>query len=155
MPLPIKIEHRIGVQATPDVIWQVVSDLPGWESWNPLYPSARGEIQFGAILMLDLALPGEATRAIKPQVTDWTPNEQIIWKQNWMGGLLRSTRYIEIEALGPANCIFSNGEIYEGFGLRWFSRKRRRTLKAGFTAMGEAVRDKAEALWRAGGGGTT
>jgi hypothetical protein len=146
MPLPIKIEHRIGVQAPADVIWSFVSDVVGWPAWNPLYPAASGVLAFGSMLTLDLALPGEPPRTIRPVVSDWTPNEQIIWKDK--GFLVTSTRYIEIERLGEANCIFSNGEIFEGFGLRWFSRGRRRALKAAFAGLGEAVQAKAEALWR-------
>jgi hypothetical protein len=64
------------------------------------------------------------------------------------GALLRATRYIEIEKLGESNCIFSNGEIFEGPLFYLFGRRRRRSIKAGFTAMGEAVRAKAEAAFR-------
>jgi hypothetical protein len=155
LPLPVKIEHRIGVRASADVIWEVISDIPGWAAWNPIYPKAAGEVQFGAKLSLEQALPGQPPKLIEPTVFDWTPYEQILWKLSQYGGLLRSTRYIEIESLGPANCIFSNGEIVEGFLRRYFSRAQKRAMKAGFTAMGEAVHAKAEALWRERGGGTT
>jgi hypothetical protein len=155
MPLPVKIEHRIGVQAPAEVIWMVVYGVAGWPAWNPLYPSASGEVQFGAVLTLEQALPGAPPRTIRPQVTDWTPNEQIIWRMSYMGGLIQAKRYIEVETLVEAGCIFSNGEIFEGFGLRFFSRKQRRAIKAGFAAMGEALRDRAEALWRGGAGGAT
>ncbi|MBV9993601.1 MAG: SRPBCC domain-containing protein [Caulobacteraceae bacterium] len=153
--LPVKVEHRIGVQAPAQVIWEIVQDVAGWPAWNPLYPAAKGEIQFGSILTLEEALPDGPRRTIRPQVTDWTPNEQILWRMNHMGGLIQGRRYIEIEVLAEAGCIFSNGEIFEGFGLRLLSRKRRRTIKAGFTAMGEALRDRAEALFRSGSGGAT
>ena len=33
---PPKIEHRIGIQAPADVIWEILADIPGWEAWNPL-----------------------------------------------------------------------------------------------------------------------
>lgn len=148
MALPLKIEHRIGVQAPPDLIWSFVSDVPGWPSWNPLYPRAAGEVQFGAQLTLDLAMPGEPVRTIRPTVQDWTPNEQIIWTGSLFGGLVKTTRYIEIERLADASCIFSNGELYEGPLQRLIGRRRRRTIKAGFTALGEAVRDRAEAIFR-------
>lgn len=148
MALPLKIEHRIGVQTPPDVIWEIVSDLPGWSAWNPLYPKAEGQIAFGAVLTLELALPGRPPRTIRPTVRDWTPNEQIIWTLSMFGGLIRTTRYIEIEALSETGCIFSNGEIFEGPLVRLLPRSLRRAIKAGFTAMGETVRDRAEAGWR-------
>jgi hypothetical protein len=149
--LPLKIEHRIGVRTPAAPIWELVSDINGWSKWNPLYPKAEGVLGFGAPLLLEVALPGETPRAIKPTVTDWTPNEQIIWTLKMLGGLIRSTRYIEIETLDNGNCVFSNGEIFEGPLMGLINKQQRRAIKAGFVAFGETVRDKAEAAWIAQG----
>jgi len=154
-PLPLKIEARIGVQTPSSVIWEMVSDINGWPAWNPLYPKAQGEVAFGAKLTLEVALPGETPRTINPVVLDWTPGEQIIWTLRLMGGLLRSTRYIEIEVLGDESCIFSNGEFFEGPLMRFINRKQRRAIKAGFTAFCETVRERAEATWKAQAGRAT
>jgi len=149
MALPLRIEHRIGVQTPAAPIWEMINDFNGWGAWNPLYPKASGVIAFDAKLDLTVAIPGEAPREIHPTVVDWTPNEQIIWRLSMLGGLIRTTRYIETETLKNGNCIFSNGEIFEG-RLAWLvDRKRRRAIKAGFVAFGEAVRDRAEAAWKA------
>src|SRR5512135_284187 len=99
MPLPIKIEHRIGVQTPAAPIWEMISDIDGWGAWNPIYPKAEGKLGFGTRLTLEVALPGEARRTIRPVVREWTPNEQIIWDLRLFGGLIRATRYIEIETL--------------------------------------------------------
>jgi hypothetical protein len=155
MPLPLKIESRIGVQVPSRVVWDIVSDISGWPAWNPIYPKAEGEVQFGARLTLEVALPGEAPRTITPTILDWTPGEQIIWTLRLMSGLLRTTRYIEIEVLGDESCIFSNGEIFDGPMMRFIGRKQRRSIKAGFTAFCEAVRERAEATWQAEGGEAT
>jgi hypothetical protein len=155
MAFPIREEHRIGVQTPASVIWEMIADINGWPTWNPLYPKARGEVQFGAVLELEVALPGQAPRTIRPKVRDWTPNEQIIWDLSMMGGLIRSTRYIEIETLENGNCIFSNGEFFEGPAMRLIGKKTRRAIKAGFRAFGETVRDRAEAAWKAQGGVAT
>ncbi len=155
MALPLKIEHRIGVQTPSDAIWPIISDIANWHSWNPLYPKASGVVGFQSPLTLEVAIPGEKPRIIKPVVVDWTPNEQIIWRLSLLGGMLRSTRYIEIETLSAAGCIFSNGEIFEGPLQGLISKKQRRAIKAGFVAMGEAVRDKAEADWKASAEGAT
>jgi hypothetical protein len=155
MALPLKIEHRVGVQTPADVIWPIISQIGAWQEWNPLYTKAEGVIGFESVLTLELSLPGEKPRTIRPTVVDWTPNEQILWRLNTLGGLIRSVRFIEVEALTETGCIFSNGEIFEGPLQGLISRKLRRTIKAGFVAMGEAVRDRAEAAWKAQGGGAT
>src|SRR6185437_4501187 len=109
----------------------------------------KGKVGFGEKLELTVAIPGEAPREICPTMQDWTPNEQIIWTLSLFGGLIRSTRYIEIETLENGNCIFSNGEIFEG-RLQWMiGKKQQRAIKRGFVAFGETVRDRVEAAWKA------
>ena len=144
----MKIEHRVGVAVPAEVIWAVISDLPGWAAWNPLYPEAHGVIGYGEKLKLKLALPGQEPRIIEPRVVDWTPDEAIHWQLSMMKGLVKSIRYLEIEALGPTNCVFSNGEIFSGLlGLRAV-RPLRKSNRQGFEAMGEAVRERCETIWR-------
>ncbi len=155
MALPLRIEHRIGVQTPAAPVWEMINDLNGWAAWNPLYPKASGVIAFDAKLDLTVAIPGEAPREIHPTVVDWTPNEQIIWRLSMLGGLIRSTRYIETETLDNGNVIFSNGEIFEGRLVWLIDKKRRRAIKAAFTAFGETVRDRAEAAWKAEHGDAT
>jgi hypothetical protein len=145
----VKIEHRLGVQAPAQEIWKVIEDLPAWKDWNPLYPSAEGVLGFGAPLTLTLALPGRKPQVIRPIVESWTPNELIHWRLKILNGLIRSVRYIEIEKLTETGCIFSNGEIFEGFVAGPIIGSMRRTIRAGFAAMGEAVKQKAEAAWQA------
>jgi hypothetical protein len=149
MALPLKIEHRIGIQTPAAVIWPIISEIHGWHEWNPLYTKAEGILGFESVLTLELSLPGEKPRTIRPVVVDWTPNEQILWRLNSFAGLLRSVRYIEVETLTETGCIFSNGEIFEGPLQGMIPKRLRRSIKAGFTAMGEAVRDRAEAAWKA------
>ncbi len=146
--MPGKIEHRLGIRAPAEAIWSVIADIDQWEIWNPIYPRAQGELRIGTRLDLDLALPGQHRRAIRPIIVDWVPNEQVIWRHSMNGGLLRSTRYIEIEALSETGCIFSNGEIFQGLLEPFLSRRLRRDMRAGFAAMGEAVKARVETTWR-------
>lgn len=141
------VEHRIGVQAPAEVIWEVVSDFEAWHHWNPLYRKAEGQMKNGTILMLEQHLVGEPPRVIQPVVQDWVPFEQLHWRSSRVGGFVTAIRYLEIESMGPANATFSNGELFMGMLLRFISQQERRKLKSAFTAMGEAVRDRAETIW--------
>jgi hypothetical protein len=146
-----KVEHRLGIKAPAHVVWSVLSDLSTWRKWNPLYPEARGVVGFGELLTLTVAYPGSKPRPLRVRVLDWAPDEAIHWKQHQLLGLIDITRYLEIEAMSESGCIFSNGQIYDGplsLGAR-VGRWSRRRVKAGFTALGEALRDRAEARWNA------
>jgi hypothetical protein len=148
-PGGLRLEHRVGIQAPGEVIWEVLSDLRGWEIWNPLYPKASGEIHIGAVLDVTLALPGEAPRQIKPTVLEWVPNEQLHWRLSMLGGLVKTTRYFEIEALAAESCIVSNGELIGGLMGPRLGKRMARTIYRAFVDMDEALKTRAEALWQA------
>jgi hypothetical protein len=151
----MKVEHRIGVQAPASVVWDIVYDLDRWPEWNPLYTRAAGAIRYGETIKLQLALPGQPERELVATVIDWSPNEAIHWKTSLLAGLVRTIRYLEIEAMSETGCIFSNGEIFRGLLGPRVAHQLRSSLRAGFEALGEAVRDRAEAHWRVQGGGAT
>jgi hypothetical protein len=141
------VEHRIGIQAPAEIVWDIVSDFEGWKDWNPLYTKAAGEMRIGTALTLEEVLPGQPARVITPVVQDWVPYEQLHWRSTKVGGFVTAIRYLEIENMGPSSSTFSNGELYMGLLVRLVPRDERRRLKAAFTAMGEALRDRAEAIW--------
>ena len=148
----MKIENRIGVRTPAEAVWRVLADIESWPKWNPLYPKAAGVIRIGAQLDLEVVLPGQAARAIQPTNVDWIPNEQLLWRLRLAGGLVKTTRYFEIEQLTPGSCIFSNGEMFDGLLGPTLAKRLRRSLREGFRAMGEAVKTRAEAA-PAGGEG--
>lgn len=147
--MPFRIENRVGVAAPASLVWDIVSDLDRWPEWNALYPQASGRLLIGETLTLTLAVPGEKPETIKPIVNDWVPNEQVVWNVKLGGGLLRTTRYFEMDALHDAACIFANGEIFEGLGARVVPRRLRSRIRQGFYDLGEAVKFRAEARWAA------
>jgi hypothetical protein len=150
-----KLEHRLGIKAPVEIVWEILADLTAWKDWNPLYPEARGVVGFGELLTLTLALPDEAPRVIRPRIVDWAPNEAIHWKLSLMAGLVDTTRYLELEKMSDTGCIFSNGEIFDGLLGASAGKRLKRPIRAGFAAMGEALRDRAEASWQATAGATT
>lgn len=148
--MPVKIEHRLGVAASAEEVWRAIADLSMWPSWNPLYSRLEGVLRIGSVLDIEATLPGQKPRAVRAVVTDWVPNEQIIWRVSALGGLVNSLRYVEIEALSTTGCIFANGEVFSGPLGPAVARRFRNSICAGFAAMGEAVRERAVSA-RAGG----
>ena len=153
--MPLTIEHRLGVRAPASVVWEIVHDIERWADWNPLYAEASGAIRIGEKLKLKLVLPDQDPRDLEATVIDWTPDEAIHWKTTHLRGLVKTIRYLEIEAKSETGCIFSNGEIFSGLLGPRVAKPLRPSLKQGFAALGEAVRDRAEARWRSSQGATT
>jgi hypothetical protein len=143
-----RIEHRLGIAAPAEVIWEVISDLERWAEWNPLYVQAQGRLRIGGQLTLTEAIPGREHKTITPSVVDWVPDAQILWRMSETFGLLKRLRYFEIETLSEEGCIFANGEDWFGRPARYVAPAHRRAMRQGFEALGEAVRERALQLWR-------
>jgi len=141
------VEHRIGVQAPAEIVWEVISDFAAWKEWNPIHPRMEGELRIGTTLVVDVTVGDGPPTTIRPVVQDWVPYEQLHWRSKRLRGFVTAIRYIEIDKKGDQNAIFSNGELFMGPLVRFVSRGERRRLRAAYTRMGEAVRDRAEAIW--------
>ncbi|MFZ5671159.1 MAG: SRPBCC family protein [Pseudomonadota bacterium] len=145
--MAIKLERRIGIQAPDEVVWDILSDLAGWSDWNPIYPKAEGTIRIGDRWTVELALPGQKPQTIHPVILDWAPYDHIHWRLSMMGGLVKTTRFLEIEKMGEENLFFSNGEIFDGWLGPSVAKRLRNPILQGFEALNQAMKTRAEALW--------
>jgi hypothetical protein len=141
------VEHRTGVQAPAEILWEVISDFAAWGGWNPIHPRIEAALRIGTPVSVDLVVEGQPAKTIEAVVQDWVPYEQLHWRSTRMRGLITAIRYLEIERMSDTGSTFSNGELFMGPLVRLVSRDERRRLKAAYTRMGEAVKARAEALW--------
>ena len=148
--MSFRIEHRIGVAAPAEVIWGVITDFPRWGDWNPIYPKVEARLAIGSPVAFELHLPKRPVRYLQGKIVEWVPNTQLIWTLSLFGGLVRTTRYFEVEQLAGENCILSNGEIFEGLGAGLLSKPDRAVLRRAFELVNEAVKGRVEDLMRAG-----
>lgn len=137
-----KIEKRVGVQATSERLWDILSDLPGWNRWNPVETGLEGAIAFGGQLSLTESVPGLIQRPITVRIADWQPYAQLIWAEK-RGWAFNVVRYFEIEELVPGSCIVANGFIFSGLRGELFHDKHRKTLREACEAVAEGLRREA------------
>jgi hypothetical protein len=147
-PKGVRIEHRIGIQAPAEVIWEIVYDIDNWSRWNPLYSEASGRIHIGETISMTVVLPGMKPQKTRATVLEWVPNEQLHYQTVGAGGLVRGTRYVEIEALAPESCIVSNGEIMGGLLGPTLARTVGPKIYKAIRGMNEALKDLAEQRWK-------
>lgn len=138
-----KIEKRIGIRASTDSIWEVLTNLPGWDQWNPIEKALEGTIAFGADIALTETIEGLPERRVMSRVGEWQPYAQLVWAEN-RGLWFRSVRYFEIEELEPGSCIAANGFIFYGLRGEMFFDKNRKHLRHAVDAVADAWKATAE-----------
>lgn len=138
-----RIEQRAGVRATTDRIWEVVSDLPHWDRWNPYERRVSGTIAFGGSISLTEALPGMGERQVAARIGDWQPLAQLTWVEK-RGFLFGMTRYFKIEQLEPGSCIVTTGAVFSGLRGELFHDKHRNAIKAAYAEIVAGLKTAAE-----------
>ena len=144
--MSFRVEHRIGIAAPAEAVWRVVSDFARWGEWNPIYPKVEGRLSIGAPVSFELHLPNRPVRTLSGTIVEWVPNEQLIWRLSLFGGLIRTTRYFEVEALSETGCILANGEIFDGLMASGVPKRERALLRRAFELVNEAAKARAEEL---------
>ena len=142
--MSVRVEYRVGIQAAAERVWEIVCDLPAWPDWNEIYPEASGVIGFGAELELLERLPNQPERRLNVRVLDWTPGAQLVLRVE-EGFMTHRLLYVEIDKLAEVGCILAVGCYFRGFSDQRLARRLGPSAKAGFTAMAEAVKARAEA----------
>ncbi|MFO8100548.1 MAG: SRPBCC domain-containing protein [Dehalococcoidia bacterium] len=75
------IETRTQVQAPPDKVWSILTDLENYASWNPFITRARGELLPGNKLEIHRTVPGGKPMIVHPTVTSIVPGRQLVWTE--------------------------------------------------------------------------
>lgn len=147
-----RLEHRVGVAASADIIWNLVSDLARWPEWTEVYTEAGGRLAIGEKLQFTFQLGDRAPMSYVGTVYDWVPEAQMAWRASLYGGMVRSLRYVEIEALSETSCILANGDYWTGPLANLMPKGLRRLAQEGFQRMNENAKQICEARFIAEGG---
>jgi uncharacterized protein YndB with AHSA1/START domain len=139
---PVAGSAEIQVAANPEVVWEVLTGIDDWPSWNPDVTSAslEGELAEGSRFRWK-AGPGTISSTVqrveRPRLIAWTGKT--------LG--LRAIHVYRLEPRGNGTLV-SSGESWEGLVARAFRARMQRTLERAMEA--GLLHLKAEAERRAG-----
>ena len=129
-----ELRASIDIDAPPERVWAVLTDLGGFEDWNE-----------GARLRITIE-PGGRPMSFRPTVREVQPNRKIRWMGRFLvPGIFDGEHTLAIEPLGQGRVRFSQVERFSG-ALTMFSGKLFDRTQRGFEAMNEAVKRRSESL---------
>ena len=102
------------IHATPDRIWALLTDAPGFPRWNSTVTSIEGEIAEGRTLKLKVPTGGE--RVFKPKVSNVEPGRSMIWSDG-MAPMFKGVRTFTLTLNGDGSTEFSMKEEFSGLML--------------------------------------
>jgi hypothetical protein len=113
-----EIDTEIIIDAPPERVWQVLTDFASYPEWNPFIREARGELEVGKRLSLQLAL-GKRTIPIKPELVRVEPNRALVWRGSLpIPGLFTGEHAFELEPQGASQTRLRHHEKFNGLLVR-------------------------------------
>ncbi|MGW3658771.1 SRPBCC family protein [Streptomyces sp. NPDC005151] len=150
---PVKLTASIQIEATPDEVWQALTDFSTYPQWNPFMTSAQvtspgSRLEEGArmrIVMHDDT--GDTT--FTPRILTATPGTELRWLGKLGPGWIADGEHrFTIETLGPDRVRLTQSERFTGIAVPFVEGRLKSDTLPQFRAMNEALAKRAEALSR-------
>ncbi|MDJ0923111.1 MAG: SRPBCC domain-containing protein [Acidimicrobiia bacterium] len=142
---------EISIDAPAAVVWDTLTDLPAYAEWNPFIVEAAGDVEVGARLRNRLEPPEGKGMTFQPTVTVVEPNRKFEWLGRLvLPGVFDGRHIFELEETTEGT-RFVQREEFTGILVPLFARSLDKGTKAGFEAMNQAIKQRAEAAANNGG----
>lgn len=135
-----EISTSIQINATPEKVWQELTNFKSYPQWNPFIQSLKGDVKVGN--RIDVNLGG---MAFKPLVLEYTKNQKFRWIGHLLiKGIFDGEHQFELIANPDGSTHFIQSEKFKGI-LVPFVPKVFKDTKVNFERMNQALKQKAEA----------
>jgi hypothetical protein len=105
-------EASATINATPDAIWTILTDAPGYPTWDSGVDSVAGRIAPGEKITVHSQIaPG---RAFPVQVVEFSPGRTMVWSGGLPLGLFKGVRTFTLAPQTGGATTFTMREEYTG-----------------------------------------
>ncbi len=140
-----EIDTRIEINAPRSVVWELLTDLEGYQSWNPFVVLARGRIEVGEKLLCEPQMPAGRRYSFEPVVNEHRPGRYFSWVGNVLHPRIASGEHsFELREIGQDRTLLIHGERFTGIATRFMPRRVLDSTRRGFLLMNEALKRTAE-----------
>jgi hypothetical protein len=107
------------IRATPDAIWEILTDAPSYAGWDNGVVRVEGRIAPGETIKVVSEANPDRTFPVK--VSRWRPGEWMEWSGGMPLGLFRGVRTFTLTPAADGTTAFTVREEYTGLllGLMW------------------------------------
>jgi len=140
-----QLQTQIEINSSPERVWSILMDFPGYARWNPFVRMIAGVAAAGETLNVELQPVGKKAMAFRPRVMTCVPQREFRWKGTvFFPGVFDGEHYFQIEPQAGDRVIFRHGENFSGVLVPMIMRSLTDATERGFVAMNEALKTEAE-----------
>ena len=140
-----QLHTEIMIDAPPERVWDILTDLESYEAWNPFVISSEGQVAVGQRLVNRLQPPGGKAQTFKPTVTVVEP----VATFEWLGrlgvpGVFDGRHRFDLEPTNDGGTRFVHREFFNGVLVRFMRSMLDTKTRHGFELMNDALKARAE-----------
>ncbi|WP_434628926.1 SRPBCC family protein [Chromobacterium sp. CV08] len=141
------IATEIDIAASPERVWQVLSDWRRYPEWNPFIVGLHGRHETGASLVATVHPPGGRHLTFRPRLSEFSAGSLMAWRGKWLlPGLLDGEHRFRLEALDDGGTRLHHDEDFSGLLLPLIGDRLLECARRGFLQMNQALKRRCEAL---------
>ena len=137
------ISSEITIDRPPEEVWDILTDLEGFDSWNPFIVRAKGDVEPGAHLTITTKANGK-TFTLHPKVTEYLTGHAFGWTGRLAGipGLFTGEHHHELRPI-DGGTRYIQTESFRGVMVPFVGKAIVET-EAAFDRMNQALKARAE-----------
>lgn len=134
------------IAATPERVWSILLDFAAYPKWNPFIRTISGTPLIGNRLAVKIQLEGRRAMTFRPTVLQVTEAQQLRWLGHLgMPGLFDREHVFAVSPLDDGKIRFTQSEQFSGLLAGMILPSIKVATTAGFEAMNQALKERAEA----------
>lgn len=140
-----EVETKIGINATPEQVYNVLMDFNSFPDWNPMVISIEGDSSPSSTLKTSVKIGTRAPQSFKPTVLKNEVNREFRWVGNLLlPCLYRGEHYFIMEENSQGGCTFIHGEKFSGVLSSPLNKLMGEDLPNAFEAFNNALKERVE-----------
>jgi hypothetical protein len=142
-----ELHTEINIDATPETVWEILTDLDQWADWNPFITSSAGRPEVGEKLVNRMEPPGGKAMTFKPHVTVVEDAKTFEWLGRLvLPGIFDGRHRFELAATPTGGTRLVQAESLGGVLVRFLRKSLDTQTVQGFELMNTALKTRAEAV---------
>ena len=139
-----RLRTDVDIDATPERVWEVLTDLAAYPAWNPFIVRAEGVVGTGRRLTLTMQPVGGRTTTLRPRLVEVDAPRRLRWRGTvGVPGLLDAEHSFTLEPRGSGTRLVHQ-EDFRGLLVPLLAVSLDRGTLPAFVAMNEALKSRAE-----------
>lgn len=140
------VETQIEIQAPPEKVWSIITDIDQWQDWSPTINASSGTAAVGSTVSITMMSKeaGKDGPKYNPQIIQMDEPNYFHWRAHMMAGFIfTNDKIIELEKTESGTKV-THKETFKGLMAAAMKGQMEKGVPPMLNMMNDALKEKAE-----------